>query len=229
MAWWERKLQKGQECSHTDMTPTDWLQLELLRNVYNSELQRKLLEVREPTLEELLKIATLWQQADSAQVAIGKEASEDVRRIPTEQNTQDTRPPQEEEDRCSDDINVCRLSDYKKEGKLKWNNQQNNIRPPARQSPPNQCGGCGAQGEKMQPRDSCPARSLVCFLCGKTGHYKSVCRSQQRSQNPPGMYNDVQRQPYYRPPTSYQPPPSYSASQKMVRVNNAKGKLTLHE
>ena len=59
MAWWERKLQKGQECSHTDMTPNDWLQLELLRNVYDSELQRKLLEVREPKLEELIKIATL--------------------------------------------------------------------------------------------------------------------------------------------------------------------------
>ena len=93
MAWWECKLQKGQECSHTDMTPTDWFQLELLRNVYDSELQPKLLEVREPMLEELLKIATLWQQADSAQVAMGKEASEDVRRVPTEQNTQDTRPP----------------------------------------------------------------------------------------------------------------------------------------
>ena len=38
MPWWERKLQKGQECSHTDMTHNDWLQLELLRNVYDSEL-----------------------------------------------------------------------------------------------------------------------------------------------------------------------------------------------
>ena len=63
MAWWERKLQKGQECSHTNMTPNDWLQLELLRNVYDSELQRKLLQEREPKLEELIKIATLWQNA----------------------------------------------------------------------------------------------------------------------------------------------------------------------
>ena len=59
MAWWERKLQKGQECSHTDMTPNDWLQLDLLRNIYDSELQRKLLQEREPELEELIKIATL--------------------------------------------------------------------------------------------------------------------------------------------------------------------------
>ena len=56
MAWWERKLQKGQECSHTDMTPNDWLQLELLRNVYDSELQRKLLQEREPKLARNLAI-----------------------------------------------------------------------------------------------------------------------------------------------------------------------------
>ena len=139
---------------------------------------------------------------------MGTEASEDVRCVPTKQ---DTKPPQEDEERYLDDVNVKanRLCDCKKEGKLKWNNQQSNIRPPARQSPPNQCGGCGAQGERMHPRDSCPARSLVCYLCGKTGHYRSVC--QQRSQSSPGMYNDVQHQPYYRPPTSYQPPLSYSA------------------
>ena len=192
MAWWERKLQKGQECSHTDMTPNDWLQLELLRNIYDSELQHKLLQEREPKLEELIKIATFWQNADSAQVIMGTEASEDVRRVPTEQ---DTKPSQEDEDRYSDDVNIKanRLSDYKEEGKLKWTNQQSNIRPPARQSPPNHCGGCGAQGERMHPRDSCPASSLVCYLCGKTGHYRSVCRSQQRSQSSPGMYNDVQR------------------------------------
>ena len=78
MAWWERKLQKGQECFHTDMTPNDWLQLELLRNVYDSKLQRKLLEVREPKLEELLKIATLWQQADSAQTSIRPRSQDHV-------------------------------------------------------------------------------------------------------------------------------------------------------
>ena len=91
---------------------------------------------------------------------MGTEASEDVRCVPTKQ---DTKPSQEDEDRYSDDVNIKanRLSDYKEEGKLKWTNQQSNIRPPARQSPPNQCGGCGAQGEKMQPRDACPARSLV--------------------------------------------------------------------
>ena len=128
----------------------------------------------------------------SAQVAMGTEASKDVRRVPTEQETP---PPQEDEERSSDDVNVKAnsFSDYKKEGKLKWNNQQSNICQPARQSPPNQCGGCGAKGERMHPRDSCPARSLVCYLCGKTGHYKSVCRSHQRSQSSPGTYNDVQR------------------------------------
>ena len=90
---------------------------------------------------------------------MGTEASDDVRRVPTKQ---DTKPPQEDEERYLDDVNVKanRLCDCKKEGKLKWNNQQSNIRPPARQSPPNQCGSCGAQGGRMHPRDSCPAHSL---------------------------------------------------------------------
>ena len=74
-------------------TPIDWLQLELLRNVYDSELQRKLLEVREPKLEKLIKIATLWQQADSAQVAMGKEASEDVRRVLPSKTRKTQNPP----------------------------------------------------------------------------------------------------------------------------------------
>ena len=149
---------------------------------------------------------------------MGMEPSKDVRRVPTEQEPP---PSQEDKERCSDDFNVDakRLSDYKREGKLKWNNQQSNNRQPARQSPPNQCGGCGAKGERMHPRDSCPARSLVFYVCGKTGHYKSVCRSHQISQSSPGTYNDVQCQRYYRPPTSYQPPQSYLTSQKMVRVN----------
>ena len=105
-------------------------------------------------MEDLIKIATLWQNADSAQVVMGTEPSEDVRHVLTEQESP---PPQEDKESCSDDFNVKanRLSDYKREGKLKWNNRQNNNRQLARQSPPNQCGGCGAQGERMHPRDSC--------------------------------------------------------------------------
>ena len=53
MAWWERKLQKGQEYSHHDMTPKDWLQLELLWGVYDYGLQRKLFQERKPELEDL--------------------------------------------------------------------------------------------------------------------------------------------------------------------------------
>ena len=87
MTWWERKLQKGQECSHDMMTPKDWLQQELLLGVYDSDLQKKLLQERTPTLEELINIATLYQNADSAQVAMAKEPMEDVRR------TTDWEPP----------------------------------------------------------------------------------------------------------------------------------------
>ena len=59
MAWWERKLQRGQECSLDAMAPKDWLQQELLRGVYDSDLQKKLLLERNPTLEDLINIATL--------------------------------------------------------------------------------------------------------------------------------------------------------------------------
>ena len=61
--------------------------------------------------------------------------------------------------------------------------------PPPRQNPPNQCGGCGAQGKKMHPRDLCPARGLTCYTCGKTGQYKSVCRSPQKA--PHGKKADI--------------------------------------
>jgi hypothetical protein len=161
------------------------------------------------------------QNADSAQVAMAKEPMEDGRR------TTDREPPpypsqipSDDEDRRSDrtyNHEAKRISDYKKENKSRWNNQDSNNRPQStRQGPPSQCRGCGAQGDRMHPWDHCPARSLVCFLCGKTGHYRSVCRSYQRPQNFSGRYNDVRHQPY---PPSYPPPPSYSVSQKMVRVN----------
>ena len=71
-------------------------------------------------------------------VVMGTEPSEDVRHIPTEQEPP---PPHKDEERCSDNYDVKSLSDYKKEGKLKWNNQQSNNRQPVRQSPPNQCVG----------------------------------------------------------------------------------------
>ena len=122
-----------------------------------------------------------------------------------------------------DEHDIRRLSEYKREGKSNWRNQQSgkNQPPPPRQSPPNQCGGCGAQGERMHPRDQCPARGLTCYLCGKTGHYRSVCRSPQNPQNPPGRYSDAPRQPYYPPPASYPPPPPYT-SLKTVCVNEVR-------
>ena len=221
LTWWERKMQRGQECSQGSMTPKDWLQQELIRCVYDTELQRKLLQERDPTLEGLIKIGTLHQNADSAQVALKREPMEDIRR--TTDREPHSQTPSDDEDRHSNETyehKANRISDYKKENRSRWNNQQSNNRPPStRQGPPLPCSGCGARGDRMHVRDDCPARNITCFLCGRTGHFKSVCRSTQRQQNPP-RYNDT-RQPYHPAPPSY-PPPSYSFSQKMVRVNEVR-------
>ena len=71
---------------------------------------------------------------------------------------------------------------------------------------------CEAHGERMHPRDQCPARGLTCYQCGKIGHYGSVCRSPQRPlqfYTIPGRYTEVPRQPYYPLyyPTSIMHPP----------------------
>ena len=139
MTWWERKLRKGQECSLSTMTPKDWLQQELLRGVNDPGLQRKLLQERDPKLEDLINIATLWQNAEDAQQSFGTEVSEYVRQGTHEANLQ---PLEEDDVGASDDYDIRRLSEYKKEGKSNWKSQQGGNRQPPRQSPPNQCGGC---------------------------------------------------------------------------------------
>ena len=124
------------------MTPKDWLQQELLRGVYDNELQKKLLQQRNPTLEDLINIATLYQNADSAQVPMAKEPMEDVRRTTDQEPPPPSQIPSDDEDRRSDrtyNHEAKRISDYKKENKSRWNNQQSNNRPPStRQGPPNQ-------------------------------------------------------------------------------------------
>ena len=65
----EHKMRKGQECTLKTMTPDDWLQLELLRGVNDTILQKRLLQERSPTL---ISIATQWQSAENAQISFGK-------------------------------------------------------------------------------------------------------------------------------------------------------------
>lgn len=72
MIWCERKMRKGQECTLKTMTPDDWLQLELLRGVNDPMLQKRLLQERSPTLNDLISIATQWQSAENAQISFGK-------------------------------------------------------------------------------------------------------------------------------------------------------------
>ena len=124
-------------------------------------------------MEDLINIATLYQNADSAQVAMAKEPMEDVQRTTDREPPPPSQIPSDDEDRRSDrsyNHEEKRISDYKKENKSRWNNQHSNIRPPStRQGPPSQCGGCGAQGDRMHPRDHCPCAKPRMFPMWKNG------------------------------------------------------------
>ena len=61
------------------MTPNDWLQLELLQWVDDLGLQKRLLQERNPMLNDLISIATQWQNEENAQISFGTEVSEFVR------------------------------------------------------------------------------------------------------------------------------------------------------
>lgn len=56
------------------------------------------------------------------------------------------------------------------------------IPPPAaaarRPPPKTRCGNCGTMHKPG--KGSCPAGELVCFSCGKTGHFRSMCKSRPK-------------------------------------------------
>lgn len=75
MTWWERKMRKAHECALTTMTPDNWLELELLRGINDQNLQKRLLQEKNPALKDMVSIATAWQSAESlAQLGFRKEA-----------------------------------------------------------------------------------------------------------------------------------------------------------
>ena len=55
------------------------------------------------------------------------------------------------------------------------------------------CKHCGGRGYRNHPREHCPARDVE---CGKTGHYRRVCKSKGRPGSPKeggdAMANSVQ-------------------------------------
>ena len=82
--WWETKLRRAKECDLEKMTGKDWLALELIRGVSDTALQKKLLQEHNPTLPDLVRMAGLWQNADSAQTAFGTGVSLRAYAIATE-------------------------------------------------------------------------------------------------------------------------------------------------
>ena len=189
------------------MSSDNWLELELIRGFNDPQLQKRLLQERDPTLKTLVGIATQWQSAESAQVSFGTEPLEYM------QKSQDTEEDKEE----TEDIEIRKTSDYKKEEKAVWMSRQKDDRRP---SNIDWCQGCGAQGELMHTRERCPAIDKVCHRCDTKGLYGQVCRNPRP---PQPQTSNRYTQPPQRPRCAQ---PQYQYVQKMVRVAETRGGKT---
>ena len=60
------------------MTLDNWLELELLRGINDQNLQKRLLQEKDPALRDMVSIATAWQSAeDVAQFIFNNETNDD--------------------------------------------------------------------------------------------------------------------------------------------------------
>ena len=57
LTWWERKMRKAQEGMIMTMTTNNWLELELVRGINDQNLQKRLLQERNPMLQDMISIA----------------------------------------------------------------------------------------------------------------------------------------------------------------------------
>ena len=69
---------KAQECMIMTMTINNWLELELIWGINDQNLQKRLLQEKNPMLKDMISIATQWQSAETAmaQFIIANEPSE---------------------------------------------------------------------------------------------------------------------------------------------------------
>ena len=123
-----------------------------------------------PTLPDLVRMAGLWQNADSAQTAFGTKAQEYIRQTYNEEESEFQR------EGCTE--TVKKTSDYKTSMNDQWKNERRtNDRDrqtsDRRSLPPNidRCQGCGAQKDKMHTREMCPATDRDCYNCRSRGHF----------------------------------------------------------
>ena len=146
--WWVRKTEKGRECNLADIKADDIRLLELIRGVNSPKLRQEFLRQKDPTLEDLLRIARNWQVADEVE-----------KNLDTPTTT----------------VDVRKTSNYKKDKNAKWEEKTNVKEDSSPMKDANSCSYCGRNPN--HPRPQCPAKDKDCCKCGKPGHFGIVCQS----------------------------------------------------
>ena len=63
-------MKKAQEGMIRTMKTNNWLELELVRGINHQGLQKRILRERNPMLQDMISIATLWQSAETTRPSL---------------------------------------------------------------------------------------------------------------------------------------------------------------
>ena len=88
-----------------------------------------------------------------------------------------------------DELNQNNVFQISRQNQQKVHNSYNNK----------PCRNCG---NRWMPNHNCPAKNIKCHFCGIMGHFKKVCRQQNRPKSSQNTYNNRPSKPY-QPNTNY--------------------------
>ena len=167
----------GRDCNFGASDVLDRLIRDMIvLNTPHNEVRRACLRESSPTLEMVLKIANSY---------IALAASDAIVKGPTQGPT-----PEElaaEKLHQPEVLAVEKLRQPRRAKTSNWgngNSHQSESRPEGRQG--QRCAGCGST---THIRAACPFLKAECHKCGRIGHIKSVCRSEQSGNKSRNDYN----------------------------------------